>query len=122
MKRFLVFTVLFSPLALLVYTTPLVIHEGFPKLDFVIFLMGLAYVLATVPGWMAAGVDWMLSAKPFYIRAVASMAVAAAMAQLVAWYLGNPMYLSELVTVALTGAIPAAVCSWLSGQQFGKMA
>jgi hypothetical protein len=122
MKRFLVFTVLFSPLALLVYVAPLVIHEGFPKLDFLIFLMGFAYVLAVVPGWVAAGVDWMLAAKPFYVRVIATMAVAAAMGQWVAWYLGNPMNSSEMITVALTGAIPAAVCSWLSALPFGSTA
>jgi len=122
MKRFLVFTALFSPLALLVYVTPLVIHEGAPKLDFVMFLMGFAYVLAIVPGWVAACADWMLSAKPFYLRAIASMAVAAVMAQLVAWYLGNLMVRSEMIAVTLTGAIPAAVCSWLSGRQFGRAA
>jgi hypothetical protein len=118
MKRFLVFTALFPPLALLVYTAPLFIHDGIPRFDFIVFLLGFAYVLATIPGWVAAGTDWMLSAKPFHVRAIASMAVAAVLAQLVAWYLGNPMYVSEIVTVALTGAIPAALCSWLSDQQF----
>jgi hypothetical protein len=44
------------------------------------------------------------------------------MAQLVAWYLGNLMVRSEMIAVTLTGAIPAAVCSWLSGQQFGRAA
>jgi hypothetical protein len=121
MKRFLIFTVLFPPLALLVYTSPLVVHEGVPKLGFIIYLMEFAYVLAVVPGWVAAATDWMLSATPFYVRMTASMAVAAVMAHLVARYLGDSMDVSEIVTVALTGAIPAAVCSWLSVQPLGEV-
>jgi hypothetical protein len=121
MKRFLMFTVLFPPLALLVYTSPLVIQEGVPKLGFIIYLMEFAYVLAVVPCWLAAATDWMLSARPSYVRMTASMAVAAVMAHLVARYLGDSMDVSEIVTVALTGAVPAAVCSWLSGQPLGEV-
>ena len=75
-------------------------------------LFGLAYMFAIVPAWLAAGTDWALSAKPFY--SVATMAVAAATAHLVARYFGNPMNHQEFILVALAGEIPATVCSWLS--------
>ena len=116
MKRLLIFSVLFPPLALLVYIIPLLFTEGVPKLDFLLTLVGLAYMFALVPAWVTAGVDWVLSATPFYLRVVATMAIAAVMAHLVARYMADPMDLREIITVALTGAIPAAVCTWLSGR------
>jgi hypothetical protein len=121
MKRFLIFTALFPPLALLVYVTPMAVTEGFPELGFVFYMMGFAYMLALVPAWVAAGTDWALSAKPPYFRLVATMAVAAAMAHLIAGYLGDPMYLREIIYVALTGAIPAAICSLLANGRIGML-
>jgi hypothetical protein len=112
MKRFLIFTVLFSPLALVVYVIPFAYVEGVPEPGFVLYLMGFAYALAIVPGWVAAIADWLLSAKRFHF--ISTMVVGAGMAHLVAWYMGDPMYPQEIISVALTGAIPAAVCSWLS--------
>lgn len=114
MKRLLIFSVLFPLLALLTYITPFVFSEGAPGLGFVFYLMGFAYVLALVPAWVAAGADWALSSKPFYSRVALTIAVGAAMAHLVAWYLGDRMYLREIISVALTGAIPAGACSWLA--------
>src|SRR4051812_30416198 len=63
MKRLLIFTALFPPLALLVYVAPLVLNEGVPKADFIVFLIGAAYVLAIVPAGLAAAADGILSAK-----------------------------------------------------------
>jgi hypothetical protein len=57
------------------------------------------------------GVDWALSAKPLYLRLVATMIVAAIMAVLTARYLGQQ---GEVLTFGAMGAIPAVVCSWLS--------
>ena len=114
MKRLLIFSALFPPLALLFYVTPLLLTEGVPKLEFLIQLLGLAYMFAIVPAWVVAGTDWLLSARRFHV--VATMVVATAMAHLVARYIADPMGPREVIYVALTGAIPAAVCSWLSGQ------
>lgn len=98
---------------MLVYVTPLLVTEGVPKLEFLMQLLGLAYMFVIIPACVAAGIDWALSAKPFHVAA--TMVVAVAMAHLVARYFGNPMDHQEIVLVTLTGAIPSAVCSWLSG-------
>ena len=112
MKRSLIFPILFPPLALLVYVTPLVITEGIPKLSFIFFLLGSAYSLALVPALVAASADLTFKAKPF--RIAVTTVVGAKMAYLVAWLIGDRMYSPEIISVILTGAIPAAVCSWLT--------
>ncbi len=116
MKRIPIFSALFPPLALLFYVSPLLISEGVPKVDFLLTLVGLAYMFALVPALVVAGADWTLSAKPFYLRLIPTMAVAAVLAHAIAWYFGDPMDLREIIFVAATGAIPAAVCSWLSAR------
>ena len=65
MKRFLIFTVLFPPLALAVFISP----DGIPDRDFLeigllFWMSGYAYLFAVIPAWLTAGVDWALSAKP----------------------------------------------------------
>ena len=110
--RFLIFSLLFPPLVLAVFiTADGLLREGFPEVGFLSALLATAYVLAIIPAWLTAGVDWALSGKPLYVRLIATMAVAATLAELVAWYMGQPYF---DVPVALAGAIPAAVCSWLS--------
>ncbi len=110
--RFLIFTALFPPLVLVVYiAADPVLLRTLPGIGFVMGLMGIAYLLAIIPAWLTAGVDWALSGKPLYLRLVATMPVAAILAELVARYLGQPYF---DLTTALMGAIPAAVCSWLS--------
>ena len=49
------------------------------------WMLGFAYLLAVIPAWLTAGMDLALSAKPYYLRFVATMAVAAIMAELVAF-------------------------------------
>ncbi len=112
MRRLLIFTVVFPPLALFVYiTADQLLREGFPGLGFLAGLIGIAYVLATIPAWLTAGIDWALSSQPFYVRLIATMPAAAIMAELVARYMGQPYF---DVPVAIAGALPAATCSWLS--------
>ncbi len=61
---------------------------------------------------MTAGVDWALSSKPLYLRLIVVMPMAAIMGVLSARYgfgqKGEYLYFGSM------GAIPAAVCSWLS--------
>jgi hypothetical protein len=112
MKRLLVFTMLFPPLVLFVYiTADQLLRDGFPDIGFLAWLVGIAYVLAVIPAWLTAGVDWALSGQPLYVRLIATMPVAAILAELVARYMGQPYF---DVSVAIAGAVPAAVCSWLS--------
>jgi len=109
MKRLAVFTVLFPPLALIVFIFP---DRDFLEIGLLFWMLGYAYLIAVVPAWLTAGVDWALSAKPLYLRLVATMAAASILAVLTARNLGQR---GETLTFGLIGAIPAAACSWLSG-------
>jgi hypothetical protein len=115
MKRFLIFTVLFPPLTLVVFIVPdLVSDRDFLEMGLLFWMLGFAYLLAVIPAWLTAGVDWALSAKPLYLRLVATMIVAAIMAELTARNLGQR---GEILTYVAMGAIPAAICSWLSSEK-----
>jgi hypothetical protein len=118
MKRFLIFTVLFPPLALIVFIAT---ERGeFLPVGLLFFMLGYAYPIAVIPAWVTAGVDGVLSAKPFYLRLVATMVAAAILAELTARYLGQDIR-GEVLAIGLVGAIPAAMCSWLSSEkQNGK--
>jgi hypothetical protein len=108
MKRFLIFTVLFPPLALAVFTAP----DTFRKyLDWV----EMAYMLAIFPAWLTAGVDWTLSAKPATLRVVGTAVAGAVITDSVALFMwGFFVSFWPVLMAGLVGAIPAAVCSWLS--------
>lgn len=112
MKRFLIFTGLFPPLVLFVYiVSDQLWREGLPGIGFLVWLLGIAYLLALIPAWLTAAVDGALSRQPLYVRLIATMAVAAILAELFGRYMGQPHF---DVPVAIAAAIPAAVCSWLS--------
>src|SRR5262245_7953422 len=112
MKRMLIFTALFPPLALAVFTAPD---------DFKNFLDWLApaYPIAIIPAWLMAGMDWKLSAKPTYLRIVGTTLAGALMTASVAFFMGDgpPGEFFPALMVALVGAVPAAVCSWLSSEK-----
>ena len=115
MKRLVIFTVLFPPLAEAVFVAPDAIGtRDFMEIGLLVWMLGFAYVIAVIPAWLTAGVDWALSAKPFYFRLVATMVVAAILAVLTARYLGQR---GEVLYFGLMGAIPAAVCSWMSSEK-----
>jgi hypothetical protein len=111
MKRFLIFTVLFPPLALVIFNAPdVIMHHDFRLLDLV--TLSVAYALAVIPALILAGVD-----RAFHSLAGTTVA-GAAVAYLAALIIGFPFldYRATLM-VGLVGAIPAAVCSWLSGEK-----
>lgn len=110
-KRFLVFTALFPPLVMVFAVPDLVFHPETPALAFLLWMLGYAYLIAVVPAWVTAAVDWTLSATPFYLRLVVTAVVAATLALLVARFLGER---DDVLYLGLIGAIPAAVCSLLS--------
>jgi len=108
MRRFLIFTLLFPPLALAVFTAP----DGFKN-----FLnwFGFAYLLAIVPAWLTAAADWMLSAKPTLLRVMGTTFAGAMMSgSIAAFFWDGLRELSPALMAVLVGAIPAAVCSLLS--------
>src|SRR5205085_7368649 len=102
MKRIVIFTLLFPPLAAVVFivlVTPDVVAPG-NVLEMVLFFLWIsmfAYPMAVVP----ACVDWALSEKPFYLPLVATMIVAAILAVLMARYLGQR---GDTLTFAAMGA------------------
>ena len=109
MKRFLIFTLLFPPLALAVFTAP----DGFKN---ILNWLGYAYLLAIIPAWLIMAVDWKLSANP--LRIVWTTFAGALMTGSVAFVLGDGFSEFFIALMAmLVGAIPAAVCSWLSGEK-----
>jgi uncharacterized membrane protein YcfT len=114
MKRFLIFTVLFPPLAWAVFNTP-----DFFKNRFVLDWWGvpLSYCVATIPAWLTAGVDSKLSAKPAYLRILGTTVAGAVITESIALFMWGffPDYWPVLMA-GLVGAIPAAVCSLLSKQ------
>lgn len=108
MKRFLTFTVLFPPLALAVFTAP-------DKFKNLLDWMVMAYTVAIFPAWLMAAVDWKLSAKPTYDRIAGTTLAAALITGSIAFFLwGSFGELFPALMAMLVGAIPAAVCSWLS--------
>jgi hypothetical protein len=108
MRQFLIFTFLFPPLALAVFTAP----DGFKN---VLAWLGYAYLFATVFAWVTMAVDSKLSAKPTHLRIVGTTLAGAAIAGSIALFLwdGSAEFFPALMAV-LVGAVPAGVCSWLS--------
>jgi hypothetical protein len=107
MKRFLIFTVLFPPLALVVFAVPMF---DFSEPAMWVWMLGYAYLFVTIPAWLTAGVDWAVSSIRVHI--VMTTVAAAIIALLTARYSFGQK--GEYLYYALMGAIPAAVCSWLS--------
>src|ERR1700749_4901182 len=115
MKRFLIFTVLFPPLALAVFAAP----DTFGTHSFVDWwVVGISYTLAIIPAWLMAAVDWALSAKQSYLRIAGTAVTAAAMTGSIALFMWGffPGTWPGLMA-GLVGAVPAAMCSWLSAAQ-----
>lgn len=116
-KRFLIFTALFPPLVMVFAVPDLVWHPETPAIAFLLWMLGYAYLIAVVPAWLTAGVDWALAATPFYLRAGVTAVAAASLAMIIARSLGQH---DGVLYLALIGAIPAAVCSLLSGLKFAR--
>jgi hypothetical protein len=107
MTRFLIFPALFPALALVMFTAP----DGFRNLPNWIVE---AYAIALVPALLLAWVDQALSAR---FPIVGPAVVAALAAILIVRFLsGGSDELWPVLMVALVAAVPAAVCSWLSGR------
>jgi hypothetical protein len=111
MKRILVFTVLFPPLALVIFNAPdVIMRHDFRLLDLV--TLSLTYTFMVIPALILAWVD-----HAFHSLAGTTIA-GAAIAYLAALSIGFPFldYRATLM-IGLIGAIPAAVCSWLSSEK-----
>ena len=113
MARFLIFTILFPALALVVFNAPDMMAGRFGLMD--LTTLQMAYGIAVIPAWLVAAVDWALSAKPSYLQIVGTAAAAALASDSAALFLwGGANDLFPVLMAGLVGAIPAAACSWLS--------
>ena len=114
MKRILIFGLLGPFLSLMVLCAPTAI-KSFSALPHV-FLTMLPFAYTFGLGLMAiAGVaDWLLAGRK-WLR-IAASAAAAYVAVIVFQYMTGPLV---MLSLGLVGAIPAAVCSWLSSNQQG---
>jgi len=111
MKRFFIFTLLFPPLALAVFTAP----DGFKNL---LSWLVYAYPLAMIPALSVTRIDWNLSAKTTRLPLKPTTLAGALITGSVAFFLGGGFteFFPALLTL-LVGAVPAAVCSWLSTER-----
>jgi branched-subunit amino acid transport protein len=102
---------------LVIFNAPdVIMRHDFRLLDLVTF--GLAYVVAIIPAWLTAGADWALSAKPTYLRIVGTAVAGAVITDSVALFMwGFFAGYWPVLMAGLVGAIPAAVCSWLSSEK-----
>jgi hypothetical protein len=62
MKRLLIFSGLFPPLALSVYIASDPLFWSSLDVGLVLWMLALAYAITIIPAWLTAGVDWVLSA------------------------------------------------------------
>jgi hypothetical protein len=108
MKRFLIFTALFPPLALVIFNAPdVIMRHDFRLLDLV--TLGLVYTFAVIPALILAWVD-----QAFHSLAGTTIA-GAAIAYLAALSIGFPFLdYRSILMIGLIGGVPAAACSWLS--------
>lgn len=105
----MIFSALFPPLALVVFTAP----DGFKNL---LNWLVEAYAIAVIPALLLAWVDWALSAKPLRVMGTAVTAALAAVL-IVRFMSGGTDEVWPVLMIGLVGGIPAAVCSWLSGER-----
>lgn len=115
MKRLLIFSALFPPLALVVFIAPEAIsHRAIPS-----YFWGsipFAYLGAMCPAWFSAAMDRALSTSPTYLRILSTVVTAALITDAIALFMwGSVESYWPVFMAGLVGAIPAAICSWLSG-------
>ena len=133
MIRFLIFPALMPFLSLLMFgvgvsacqNTALSIGAGDMRAPLLI-----AYLLSVVPSCICAGIDWAMSkVMTFRARVVSMIFVGAAICAVWNLFLLSLLHVSPISSfgywacvVALAGAVPAAVCSVLSGEGGNRVA
>lgn len=108
--RILVFPLLMPQFALFVFVAPSILKEGLPKASFWLFAEQFAYFIVLIPACFAAVVDGMLYKQHRCVRLAITACATAVLALVWARYLGE----RPSVHYASVGAIPAALCSWIS--------
>jgi hypothetical protein len=114
MNRFLIFLLLFPAIATAsFYAVPYILTGAAQDGGLGPVFMVLVFI---VPGLLVALIDWLV-AKTSVPAVVATTLLTYGLSVLaMALLLGSS---KQIVALALIGAIPAAVCSWLSNKQNG---
>ena len=124
MKRLLIFLILGPIIGLAVVLAVSLLGGNRPEVYRVIYALPLAYAFGAVPALFTAVVDWSLATKlRFWIRVGVTCCAGYAMTVVTWWLmllmiipLPHRRYTSvDLFVFGFVGAIPAAICSWLSG-------
>jgi hypothetical protein len=113
MKRFLIFLVLFPAVAAVSFFTVLyVLTDAAPDS---LSGAGFAYLIFVAPALLFAVVDWLFAKAPIPVVMGTTLFgyAAAVLSASILWGRGLD---KETLTFGLVGAIPAAVCSWLSSK------
>ena len=90
-----------------------VLGLGSPRFTFLFVLF--AYVSGFVPAFIACAVDYYLDAHRYRVVLTTVVGCVATVLFVVVVSLPKIPPLSDLLWYGLIGAIPAAICSWLSG-------
>jgi len=110
MTRILIFPLFMPQFALLVFVAPSILKEGLPKAGFWLFAEQYAYFIVFIPACFAAAVDGVLYKRHRCLRLAIAACATGVLALVWAHYLGE----RPSVHYASVGAIPAALCSWIS--------
>ncbi|WP_441255895.1 hypothetical protein [Tardiphaga sp. 285_C5_N1_2] len=112
MNRFIIFALLFPPIGMLVFQSPDLVSKGIPASEEWLAWVISSYPIAIVPALLMAWVDQVLSKQP--LHPLKTTAVGGLASLLVLVFLGGLSAFWSSVMAILLGAVPAAVCSWLS--------
>jgi FtsH-binding integral membrane protein len=117
MKRFLIFALLFPGIALAVFFALLSMAMGmFPDNPQALFVVGWGYVVGVVPALVCAVVDLLLR-KTYIPAVIGTTLVGYGIAILAGLTIFDWGLIGKILAFGLIGAIPAAVCSWLSNEK-----
>jgi len=117
MKRFLIFALLFPAIAVAEFFALLSMALGmFPDNPQALFVVGWAYVVGVVPALICAVVDLLLR-KTRIPALIGTTLVGYGIAILAGLTIFDWGLIGKILVFGLIGAIPAAVCSWLSNEK-----
>jgi hypothetical protein len=111
MKRFLIFLFLFPAVATVSFYVVLYVLTG-AVVDS-LSGPGIMYLVSIGPGLVLALVDWLVAKAPIPAVIGTTLFAYGALVLFLAWD-GSA---EDILALGLIGAIPAAVCSWLSSEK-----
>jgi hypothetical protein len=115
MKRFVIFLFLFPAVATVSFYAVLYVLTG-AVVDS-LSGPGVMYLVSTGPGFVLALMDWLVVKTPIPAVIGTTLFAYGALVLFLAWD-GSA---KDILALGLIGAIPAAVCSWLSsGKPIGR--